>query len=140
MSGYTKLFEQIIKSTIWQEPNDCRVLWITLLALKDKNHNVIASVPFLAKTANISIKDCQMYLKRFQEPDPYSTTKEDEGRRVRPIEGGFFIINGEKYRSMLSKEERKEQVKKAVQRYRLKKKDELGGSFDPRATMSPRPA
>lgn len=120
MNGYTKLFSQIITSTIWQEPNDCRVLWITMLALKDADHVCRATVPSLAKLADISVEQCEDYLERFQQPDKYSRSQEHEGRRIEKVEDGWYILNGEKYRQKMSKEDRKEQVRKAVARHRAK--------------------
>lgn len=123
MNGYTKLFSDIITSTIWQEPNDMRVLWITMLALKDREQIVRATVPALAKLANISNEECEGYLDRFQKPDKYSRSTEHEGRRIAPAEGGWLIINGEKYRDKLNSEDRKEQVRQAVARHRAKRKN-----------------
>jgi hypothetical protein len=123
MSGYTKLFSDIVSSTIWQEPNDCRVLWITMLAMKGKDHICRATIPALAKLANITLADCEGYLEHFTKPDKYSRSQENEGRRIEKIDGGFLILNGEKYRKLLSKDERREQVRLAVQRYRKKEKE-----------------
>lgn len=121
MTGYTKLFAEIIESTIWQETNDCRVLWITLLALKDREHVCRATIPYLAKVANITVEQVEEYLARFQEPDKYSRSQEHEGRRIERVDGGWFILNGEKYRQKLSQIDRKEQVRAAVARHRKKK-------------------
>lgn len=140
MTGYTKLFAEIVESTIWQETNDCRVLWITLLALKGRDHICRATVPYLAKVANLSIEQTEAYLERFQQPDKYSRSQEHEGRRIAKVDGGWFILNGEKYRQKLSESDRKEQVRAAVQRCRekkngLRKRDP--DAFNPRATMTP---
>ena len=48
MSGYTKLFNSILASTVWSEPNETRIVWITLLAMADKNGIIEGSVPGLA--------------------------------------------------------------------------------------------
>lgn len=120
MHGYTKLFSEIITSTIWQEPNDMRVLWITMLALKGRDHVVNATLPSLAKLANISNEDCEAFLARFQQPDKYSRSQEHEGRRIEQCAGGWFILNGEKYRDKLNADDRREQVRLAVERHRAK--------------------
>lgn len=120
MNGYTKLFADIVTSTIWNEPNDCRVLWITMLALKEKDNVCRATVPFLAKASNISLEDTEKYLEHFQQPDKYSRSQEHEGRRIEPFEGGWLILNGEKYQNKLNGEHRKEQVRQAVERHRRK--------------------
>lgn len=140
VTGYTKLFAEIVESTIWQEPNDCRVLWITLLALKDREHVCRATIPYLAKVANISVEQVEEYLARFMGPDKYSRSQEFGGQRIDKVEGGWFILNGEKYRQKLSEADRKEQVRAAVERYRKKKnglRKRDPDAFNPRATMSP---
>lgn len=121
MNGYTKLFADIVTSTIWQEPNDCRVLWITMLALKDKDNICRATVPALAKLASISLEDAEKYLGQFQSPDKYSRSQEHEGRRIAVAEGGWLILNGEKYQDKLSAADRREQVRVNVARHRAKK-------------------
>jgi len=61
--GYTKLFNEILASTIWQESNHVRLVWITMLAMKDQHHEVMASVPGLAKMANVTREQCEEALK-----------------------------------------------------------------------------
>ena len=53
MSGYTKLHSNIIHSTIWRAPNHVRLVWITMLALCDRDGVVEASVPGLADAARV---------------------------------------------------------------------------------------
>lgn len=144
MTGYTKLFSEIVESTIWQEPNDCRVLWITLLALKDREHVVRATIPYLSKVSNISVEQTEEYLERFQQPDKYSRSQEHEGRRIAKVDGGWFVLNGEKYRQKLSKIDRQEQVRVAVAKHRKARKvaqwDGLGGQQnDGRRTLDKDP-
>ncbi len=122
MSGFTKLFADIVTSTVWQEPNDCRVLWITILALKDEVNICRATVPALAKICNITIEECEGYLTKFQEPDPYSRSQEFEGRRIQSVDGGWYVLNGEKYRQLLRHAERREYVREKVAAHRAKKK------------------
>ncbi len=122
VTGYTKLFSQIVTSTIWQEPNDCRVLWITMLALKEKDNVCRATVPALAKLASLSLEDTVRYLEQFQQPDKYSRSQEHEGRRIAPAEDGWLILNGSKYQEKMSADHRREQVKEAVARHRKKRK------------------
>lgn len=122
MIGYTKLFSEIVTSTIWQEPNDCRVLWITMLALKDRDHLCRATVPALAKLAAISLEDCEAYLDKFQQPDKYSRSQEFDGRRIERKDEGWLILNGEKYRHKMSADDRREKVRVNVAVHRAKKR------------------
>ncbi len=116
--GYTKLFSSIITSTIWQEDNPTRILWITMLALSDMDGKVEGSIPGLAKMAGITIAECEISLQKLMSPDPYSRTKEHEGRRVLEVDGGWLLLNRAKYRDKRDPEKRREQTRDAVRRYR----------------------
>src|ERR1700757_3029415 len=120
MSGYAKLFSRILDSTVWREDNETRILWITMLAMADKNGNVLCTVPGLADRARISLAQCESALQKFQKPDKYSWSREEEGRRIRVIDGGWFLINHAKYRAMLSKDEQREKTRLRVERFRQK--------------------
>lgn len=99
MSGFTKLFSDIVMSTIWREDDKTRIVWITMLATADAEGNVSASVPGLADAARVSVEDCRRALSNLAAPDPDSRTKDFEGRRITEIEGGWHIINYIKYRN-----------------------------------------
>jgi hypothetical protein len=130
--GFTKLFNSIITSTIWCEDDKTRIVWITMLALCDRYGDISASIPGLAKVANVSIEATKRALANLMRPDPYSRTKEHEGRRVGEIDGGWHVFNYPKYRDMLNAEERKEYKAKKEQerRDRLKQKQQAGESVD----------
>ena len=51
-------------------------------------------------------------------PDTESANKDNEGRRILPIEGGWFVVSHDKYRKLLSIEERRERdaARKRAQR------------------------
>lgn len=122
MMGYTKLFSEIVMSTVWREPDHVRILWITMLALKDRWHVVNASIPGLADAAKLSIKDCENALKVLSSPDKYSRNTDHEGRRIEPCEGGWIILNGEKYRNKMSLDERREYQRIKQREYREREK------------------
>lgn len=107
MKGYTKLFHSLIYSTIWQEPVETKVVWITMLAMKDADGKVLCSIPFLAKSAGVTLEQCLAALEKFKSPDPYSSTKVKEGRRVEDVDGGWFIINHYKYMDEMSLDDRR---------------------------------
>ncbi len=118
MSGYTKLFASILESTVWLEPPPTKVVWITLLAMADRDGVVEASVPGLAKRAGVERDQCERALAIFMSPDPDSRTKEHGGRRLEEHSGGWRLLNYEIYRERASKEEAKE---KAAERQRRKR-------------------
>ena len=108
MAGYTKLFNSILQSTIWRADDKTRIVWITLLAMADKNGVAETSIPSLADSARVSLEDCLASLEKLKSPEIYSRTKEHEGRRVEECDGGFLILNHAKYRAKMSADERRE--------------------------------
>lgn len=118
---FTKLFSSIITSSIWNEDNNTRLVWITMLAMANKNGYVAASTGGLAHEARVSREDCELALKVLTSPDKDSRSKEFEGRRVEVVDGGFQLLNHPKYRAMRSEEERKEYMKSYMVEYRRTK-------------------
>lgn len=108
MSGYTKLFASILESTIWMETPPIKVVWITLLAMADRDGIVEASIPGLAKRAGVERTQCEQAMAVFLAPDPDSRTTEFEGRRIEVVPGGWRLLNYEVYRERASKEDRAE--------------------------------
>ncbi len=119
---YVKLFSTLIHSTIWREELHIKVVWITMLAMADEQGDVWASIPGLADAARVSIEQCEDALTRFSAPDPYSRTKDHEGRRIEVMDGGWHLLNYEKYRQLRDAEHRRAQVREAVRRHRAKGK------------------
>ena len=128
MSGFTKLFESILDSTIWLAPDQTRIVWITMLAMADRNGIVEGSVPGLANRAHVSLEAAQAALEAFQKPDPFSRTQEFEGRRITPTQGGWVILNYSEYRKKRDEEDRRDQCAQAKARQREKEKSAGNGA------------
>lgn len=122
--SYTKLFSSITASTIVSEPLATRWLWVTMLAMSDASGHVWGSIPGLARIANITLEQCEEALTCFLSPDPYSRTKENDGRRVAEVDGGWLLLNHGKYRAIRSAEERREYMRVYMQNKRDKEKKE----------------
>ena len=120
--GYTKLFSSLVASTIWREDDKTRLVWITMLAMKNERHVVEASLPGLADLARVSLKDCEVAVARLCAPDKYSRSQEFKGRRIEPCEGGWKILNGEYYRQKMSEEQRRDYQREYHRNYRKRKK------------------
>src|SRR5437867_12620396 len=121
MMTYTKLFGSILDSTVWQEALETRVVWITLLAMADRDGVIEASVPGLARRAGVSLEQCEAALERFRSPDKYSRSQEFDGRRIKDKDGGWILLNHAKYRNYLSKDDRKEYWRIKQAEYRARK-------------------
>lgn len=120
--GFSKLFADIIHSTVWREPMHVKVVWITMLAMSDRHGQVLASIPGLADSAKVSMDECLEALQVFLSPDEYSRTKDYEGRRIAEIDGGWLLLNYEKFRERRDDEEQRIQTRERVRRFREKAK------------------
>lgn len=69
------------------------MVWITLLILCDTEGYVGAALPGIAQASGVTLEQAQDAMRRFQEPDPFSRTQTDEGRRVAVAERGFRVLN-----------------------------------------------
>jgi hypothetical protein len=108
MVGYSKLFSEIVTSSIWSEDDKTRIVWITMLALKDKDGFVAAAIPGLANAARVTVEECEKAITKLESPDKYSRSVDNEGRRVKRVDGGWMVLNHLKYRDKRNDEERRE--------------------------------
>ena len=131
---YTKLAQSIINSSIWScDPVTCKV-WITLLAMANQHGEVIASVPGIARIADVSVKEAGDAIDLFQQPDKYSSSKDFDGRRIKEIDGGWWLLNHEKFRKLASKDEQKS--KSAIRQKRYRENKALRSSVTKRNTVT----
>ena len=135
MAGYTKLFGSILHSTVWHTPGHVRLVWITMLAMSDRDGIVEASVPGLAIAARVERSQCEQALAMFLAPDPDSRTKAFEGRRIEEVDGGWRLLNHAVYRERASADEQRE--KSAI---RMRRKRERDAAVTPRVTQSDAPS
>lgn len=119
--AYTKLFSSITASTIWNAPDHTRLVWITMLAMGDRDGYVAASVPGLAVQARVPIESVVIALESFTSPDKWSRTKDFDGRRIKEVDGGWVLLNYDKYREQQSVEDVREKTAARVRRHRERK-------------------
>ena len=98
MNGFTLLWSKILDSSIWMEDKETRLVWITMLAMKDADGFVRAAKVALAYRARVTDDECEKALKILMAPDPQSMTPDNEGRRIREVPGGWLILNHDLYR------------------------------------------
>lgn len=120
MSTYTKLARSIVMSSIWSCADRTRIVWITMLALKDPDQIVRAKLSGLARAANVPLDDASAAIETLTSPDPESPNQPEQGRRIKPLDdgSGWFIINGQKYDGIGLSESRREEGRIRAARYR----------------------
>jgi hypothetical protein len=117
---FVKVYGSILYSSIWAEDHPTRILWITLLAMADSTGYVEAATPGLARVANITGEECKRALEILQAPDIESKNQDYGGARVEKVEGGWQLLNYQRYREQRTESQVKRAERQA--RYRAKQK------------------
>jgi hypothetical protein len=99
------------------------------------------SIPFLSSITwhedgkQVTVEEMENIIRILESPDPQSRSLNDEGRRIRRVDGGFNVINHQKYR----KETVKDYFKKKQRETRAKaKKGAKPPSPKPRKPKTPK--
>lgn len=139
IESFTKLYRSLTKSTVWVgQPAHVKLAWIVMLAEADELGRVTTPVPALAKMAEVTLEEFEKALQVFLDPDPYSRTRDHEGRRIERLaeeepESGFRLLNHAKYRERRDSERRREQNREAQARWRDKQKVSEDNQGKPRS-------
>lgn len=111
---------------------------MTMLAIKEPDH--VVRMPFrrLCKKAHMEPEVCREALRVLLEPDQRSIDDQPfDGRRIEEVEGGWLILNGEKYRQEMSKLmlrlrktewQREDRAKKRIEKQAMKSGPLVGES------------
>jgi len=120
---YNKIFTKILDSSIWLAPDPHRIVWITLIAAMDRHGIAQFACPEnLASRARVSLKETKKAIESFESPDPYAPTQEFEGRRIERIDGGWLVLNAEKYRNIVTAAVAAEKTRERVRKHREAKR------------------
>jgi hypothetical protein len=82
------------------------------------------------------VNDCRRAIEILSAPDPDSRTKDEQGRRIAPIAGGWVLINYLKYREMGTYEDRRIQAASRQRRLR-ERRNSSGHSNAPSRSVTP---
>lgn len=126
MSGFTKLQSSILNSSIWDESDAVRVVWITMLAMSDSSGFVESSLPGLAHQSRKSKEATIAALGVLESPDAESKNPDYEGRRIKKVEGGWLVLNYALYREQaeVSDDPKAIATRERVRRHRERKNSE----------------
>lgn len=124
---YAKLYSRITESSIIEEPVIVRWVFVGMLAIAEVDGTVIGTDVAISRRLNVTMEELHEALKVLMSPDPRSNNLDYEGRRVieSPNERGYFLTSYEKYRTLQTKEMRREYMKEYMANLRLNQKEEL---------------
>lgn len=117
----------IVDSSLWSEDDFVCKVFITMLALKDSDDVCRLNAYQLAMRSHKTETEVLEALKILSSPDTLRVEPQPfEGRRIKMVEDGWKILNGEKYREMVRDEMKKARWRraKAAQRRKQQEKDD----------------
>lgn len=119
---WTPLWSDIVDSSVWETPKHVKILWITMLAMKDRSGFVSASRSGLARRAVLTTDEVDDGLKVLSSPDRDSKSRDHDGRRIEEVEGGWRILNHERMlrRIALEKKRLSDRIRQAEHREKKK--------------------
>lgn len=133
MTGWVPIVSDIVDSSLWEEADYVVKVFLSMLAKKDKFFFCRGDIYTVAKWANKmeSIDEVQDALKILSSPDTKKplVKQQFDGRRIEASDGGWFILNGPKYRDLVSSFKEKERKRQwAENRRQSKRNGRKGGA------------
>ena len=127
MNTWTPIFRKIVDSSVWMEDDAVCKVWITLLALKDRDQVVRSTAftigkMFWPREDGFELK-AMAALERLASPDRSRVEPQPyDGRRIEKVEGGWLILNGQKYEDIMRGINRNRYQAEKQAEYRRRKK------------------
>lgn len=101
--AYGKLFDSIFDSSINEEELPVRWVFVTMIALSDREGVLDITRNALARRANVTRRQVTKAIEILSSPDPDSRNDELDGRRIIPIDShrdwGWIVVSKKNYRS-----------------------------------------
>lgn len=115
---FVKIYgSKLLKSTLWMECVEARLLFLGMLAEADEHGVVdIPSVKVLAHRMNMTVEQTERGLAVLEAPDEESRSADDDGRRVVREGRVWRIVNSRKYREMRTENQERDRLRKIRER------------------------
>ena len=129
--SYGKIYDSIINSSIMDEGPLVTAVWSLIIANKNR-HGVTSLTPrALAKAWRMDTDEGRAQIEKawdvLSSPDPNSSNKDQEGRRIIPLEDGrWAVVSHWKYQERDTVADRHEKDADKASRYRYRQKKSKG--------------
>jgi hypothetical protein len=134
---YGKIFSSIYEGTLYGHW-EAIVTMQQLIVLATADGMVDMTPQAIAARTSIPLEIIQKGLKILSEPDPYSRTPDEDGRRIGLIDEhrpwGWYLVNHEKYKHLQDADTVRAQTRERVRRHREEKRLVTGGNGAKRHT------
>lgn len=93
--SYLALDRDLLTSSTWATGSPAQIkVWIYLLLQADPRSGIVEdAAPAIALRCGLPLADVEGALSWLAAPDPYSRTKDNEGRRIAIGENGILVLN-----------------------------------------------
>lgn len=122
---YGKLFDSMYDSTLAEDWR-ALVTFQQMIVLCDADGMIDMTPQSLARRTSIPIEHIEAGIKILENPDPYSRTPDQEGRRIELIDEhrpwGWHIVNHEKYKNLQDADTIRAQTRERVRKHREMKR------------------
>lgn len=124
MNTWAPLWSPIVDSSLWEEDGDVVKVFISMIATKDSDHICRLDAYRLAKKCHLDELRVLDIIKILASPDTRrKIPQEFDGRRIKAVEDGWLVLNGEKYRQMVQEERKKARNRKSQAAWRERQKN-----------------
>jgi hypothetical protein len=99
MSNYGTIHDSILGSSLIQnEVVETRYFFLMMVAIKNSQGIVYGTAASLARLFNVDVEIAEQAIKALEAPDAESRTPDDNGCRIRKVQGGWLVVNHKQYR------------------------------------------
>ncbi len=104
MNTWAPVFSKIVDSSLWLEDDLVVKVFLTLLAKKDADQIVRANAFMIGQWSKKTEKEALEALRVLSSPDKKRIEPQPhEGRRIKKVDDGWLILNGQFYEDMMRK-------------------------------------
>lgn len=133
---YGKIFESMYDGTLsadWK----ALVTFQQLIVLADPDGQVDFTPPALSRRTGIPLEIIEHGLKKLAEPDPYSRSADEEGRRIVLLDShrpwGWQIVNHAQYRDIASARDRRVKARQRKRQQREREREREADEGPPKS-------
>lgn len=120
MRTYAPIWSMLVDSSVWEEEDHVLRVFIGLLALKDMEHVVSLDTYQITRRLHMDYEKVEDALKVLSSPDKRRPNQEHQGRRIVKVADGWFVVNGQKYKEEMQKEQKRARDRKAQAAWRAR--------------------
>ena len=121
MNAWAPLSDELVYSSIWEEPDHVFRVFMGMMSLKGPDHVVRMDSYKLSRRMHMEHPVVLDALRVLESPDKRRKGQEYDGRRIEAVDGGWVFLNGQKYRDEVRLIMKRARDARAQANYRAKK-------------------